>query len=251
MVSVRRELRVEADIGEISHVAAREFVRQSTNAIQTKGYCAVALSGGSTPQNLYRLLAGDQYRGQVRWSKVHLFWCDERCVPPDHYQSNYRMVRELLLDKIPVPPGNIYRIPAEYEDHNRAAEEYEQTLKTFFHLKNGELPRFDLVLLGMGDDGHTASLFPETDTLEETRRLVAATYIKKLNGYRITLTVPVINQAAYIIFLISGESKSAVLKKVLEGELQPGILPSQYIRPVEGRLLFLADRAAAARLENV
>lgn len=250
MVSIKRELKVAANIGEISRAAANEFVWQAKKAIQAKGYFTAALSGGSTPQNLYALLASDQYRGKVSWSNVYIFWCDERCVPPDHPRSNYRMTRELLLDKIPVPVKNIYRIPAEYKDHNRAAEDYEHTLKTFFYLKEGELPRFDLMLLGMGEDGHTASLFPETAALEEARRLVAANYVKRLSEYRITLTIPAINQAACVVFLISGESKATVLKKVLEGEFQPKSLPSQYIRPVGGRLLFLADQAAAGKLTS-
>ena len=161
------------------------------------------------------------------------------------------MVRELLIDQVPIPKGNIYRMPAEQNDHARAAMEYTQTLKTFFHLKEGEFPRFDLILLGMGDDGHTASLFPHTPALDDTRGLVSANYVEKLGEYRLTLTVPLINHAAHIVFLISGESKASVLRDVVEGAYQPHRLPSQFICPENGRLLFLVDCMAASKLTGV
>lgn len=247
-VSVKRKILVVANPDELSRFAADEFVRQAGEKVQTKGIFTVALSGGFTPRGLYTVLAGDQYRERVPWSKVHLFWSDERCVPPDHPDSNYRMIRELLLDKVPIPKENIHRMPAEQEDPVHAAMEYEQTIWAFFHPNEGELPRFDLIVLGMGEDGHTASLFPWTSALEETDRLVSANYIEKLNAYRLTLTVPAINQATNVIFLISGESKASVLRDVLEGEYQPQRFPSQIIRPVNGRLLFIADRMAAGKL---
>ncbi len=247
-VSVKREILVVENPDELSSRAAQEFVRQAGEVVQVKGFFTVALSGGSTPKGLYAMLASEQYRERVPWSKVHLFWGDERCVSPEHPDSNYCMTRALLLDKVPIPKENIHRIPAEQEDHIHAAMEYEQTIRAFFHTETGRLPRFDLIILGMGEDGHTASLFPRTSTLKETDRLVSANYIEKLGAYRLTLTVPVINQAANVLFLISGESKASVLKEVFEGEYQPQQLPSQLIRPANGRLLFMVDRMAASKL---
>lgn len=245
-----RKILVVAHSEELSRVAAEEFVVNAETSVRKNGFFTVALSGGSTPKGLYMKLAGEPYREKIPWSKVHFFWGDERCVPPDHPDSNYRMARESLLDKVPIPEVNIYRMPAELEDHDRAASEYEQTIRAFFHLEAGEKPRFDMVLLGMGDDGHTASLFPRTSALEERDHLVSANYIEKLSAWRLTLTVPVINQAAQVLFLISGESKASVLKEVLEGDFQPHRLPSQLIRPVHGSLLFIADSLAAGKLSH-
>lgn len=246
----KRKILVVAHSEELSRVAAEEFVVHAETAVRKKGFFTVALSGGSTPKGLYRKLAGGPYREKIPWSKVHFFWGDERCVPPGHPDSNYHMARESLFNKVPIPEVNIYRMPAELEDHDRAAAEYEKTIRTFFHLAAGEKPSFDLVLLGMGDDGHTASLFPRTSALEDRDHLVSANYIEKLSAWRLTLTVPVINRAAQILFLISGESKASVLREVLEGDFQPLRLPSQLIRPVHGRLLFIADRLAAGKLSH-
>ncbi len=245
------EIVVVSNPEELSLRAAEEFIRRSEESIREKGCFAVALSGGSTPKELYRLLADNRCSNRVTWERVNLFWSDERCVPPDHIKSNYRMVRELLIDQVPIPKGNIYRMPAELDDHARAAMEYTQALKAFFHLKAGEFPRFDLILLGMGDDGHTASLFPHTPALDDTASLVSANYIEELGEYRLTLTVPLINRAAHVIFLISGKSKAAILSDVVEGAYQPHRIPSQFIRPENGRLLFLTDRMAASKLTSV
>ncbi|KAB2833348.1 MAG: 6-phosphogluconolactonase [Candidatus Brocadia sp.] len=245
---VEREILVVAKPDELSHRAAQEFVCLADEAIRARGFFTVALSGGSTPRGLYMQLACDDYREQVSWSHVHLFWGDERCVPPDHPESNYRMACEALINRVPIPKENIYRIPAEREDRARAAMEYEQTLKAFFHLDAGAFPRFDLILLGMGDDGHTASLFPFTSALDETSRIVLVNYIEKLGVYRFTLTVPAMNQAREVIFLISGASKAPVLREVLEDDYQPQRFPSQFIQPVNGRLLFIVDREAAGKL---
>ncbi len=242
--NIKHEILVVSDHDELCCRAAKEFVRIAHDSIQTKEKFTVVLSGGSTPAGLYKLLASDDYREQVPWSNVYFFWGDERCVPPDHKDSNYNMARQILLNKVPIPKENIFRMPAEQADHDQASAEYEQTIRTFFPVNTGERPRFDLVLLGMGDDGHTASLFPGTPALFENELLVTANYIEKLGLYRLTLTVPLINQAKNIIFLISGESKATVLKEVLEGEYQPQKLPSQLINPVNGRLLFIIDRAA-------
>lgn len=248
MISAKHEILVVADPNELSLQAADEFVRLTKEAVQVKGFFAGALSGGSTPKGLYMQLASEQYSGRLPWSKAHLFWSDERCVPPDHHDSNYRMIRELLLDKVPIPKENIYRMPAEQEDHVRAAMEYEHAIRSFFHTEPGGLPRFDLIILGMGEDGHTASLFPHTSALEEKDRLVIANFVEKIGAYRLTLSVPLINQAAEVMFLISGESKAFVLREVFEGEYLPQRFPSQLIRPVNGRLLFVVDRMAASKL---
>lgn len=247
-IPVNREILVVENPDALSRRAAQEFVCQAGEAVQAKGFFTAALSGGSTPKGLYAMLASDPYRDRVPWSKVHLFWGDERCVSPEHSDSNYRMIRELLLDRIKIPEKNIHRMPAEQDDPMHAAREYEQTIRAFFHTEAGSLPRFDLIILGMGEDGHTASLFPGTSALKETDRLVSANYIEKLGAYRLTLTVPVINQAAHVLFLISGESKAVVLKEVLEGEYRPQQLPSQLIRPAQGRLLFIVDCMAAGKL---
>jgi 6-phosphogluconolactonase len=245
-----REIVVCRDLEDVSLRAAALFIQLADQRISSAGRFAVALSGGSTPRALYALLASDQFQPQVPWPQVHVFWGDERCVPPDHSESNYRMAREALLDAVPIPIQNIHRMPGEYADHTRAATEYEQTLKTFFEVPAGKVPRFDLILLGMGDDGHTASLFPGTAALAEQERWVTANYVEKLATHRLTLTVPVINHAANVVFLISGESKASVLREVLEGEYQPQRFPSQFIRPEGGRLLFILDRAAAKELRS-
>jgi 6-phosphogluconolactonase len=249
MVTTReRQIFICEDLNEVSQRAAELFAQLAGEAISSSGRFAVALSGGSTPKALYALLASDSFRTRLPWSKVHLFWGDERCVPPDHHDSNYRMTRESLLDRVPIPQENIHRLPAEQEDHERAAKDYEEALEAFFKLGAGRLPCFDLILLGLGEDGHTASLFPGTTALGVTDRLVVANYVEKLRAHRLTLTVPVINKAANVVFLISGESKASVLREVLEGEYQPHHLPSQLIQPVEGKLLFIIDREAAREL---
>lgn len=248
MKGSRRDILLCRDPEEVSQRAAALFVRLAHEAVSSTGYFAVALAGGSTPRALYTLLTSDQFRPQVPWQHVHLFWGDERCVPPDHPESNYRMVREALLDQAPIPAQNIRRMLAEQADHTSAAAAYEQTLRDFFEVAAGKLPCFHLILLGMGEDGHTASLFPGTAALAETERLVVANYVEKLSTHRLTLTVPVINHAANVAFVITGSAKASVLKKILEGEHDPQQFPSQLIRPEKGQLVFIVDRAAAREL---
>lgn len=248
MSSDKSEIRILTDAEEIIQTAAVEFVRQTIEAVQAKGFFTVALSGGSTPKGLYSLLARDGkpgFRFQVPWNKIHFFWGDERHVPPDHPDSNYRMAHETMLSKVPVPLENVHRIKAENPDARRAAEDYERELREFFRLEAGQLPRFDMVLLGMGADGHTASLFPGTEVIHEEKRLVVALWVEKLNTYRITLTPPVLNNAARVIFLISGEEKAETLRTVLQGSYQPERFPAQIIHPTIGKLLWLIDQAAA------
>jgi 6-phosphogluconolactonase len=232
-----REVQIVADLKEISKQAAEIFVRVANASDRA----TIALSGGSTPAALYALLATPDYFQRIPWSKVHLFWGDERCVPPDHSDSNYRMVREKLLSHIAIPEENVHRMKGEIDPPAGAAD-YEKQLAQFFGAST--LPRFDLNFLGLGDDGHTASLFPGTAALQETQRWVVENFVPRMKSWRLTLTYPVLNNAAQTVFLISGAAKAPVLKQVLESSEQ--IYPSQRIQPENGTLLFLVDRAASA-----
>lgn len=242
-----REIRVLNSTGDLFQAAAAEWAAIASQAVSDKGRFTVALSGGSTPKSLYGLLASD-FAPKLPWDKSFFFWGDERHVPPDHPESNYRMVNEAMLSKVPVPSANIFRVRAEENDPAVAASSYERTLKEFFHLRPGEFPRFDLTLLGIGPDGHTASLFPGTAALGENQRLVVANWVEKFNTFRITVTFPVLNSSAYVMFLVSGKEKSGILREVLEDP--SAHLPSQDIKPVNGRLLWLVDRDAAGGLSK-
>jgi 6-phosphogluconolactonase len=238
------EIRIVATANDLFRAAADEFVELTANAVRARGRFCVALSGGSTPRGLFALLASGAIPA-IPWDKIYFFWGDERHVPPDHPESNYRMAKEALLSKVPVPPGHVFRIPAEEEDANASARTYDQTLREFFLLQPGEWPRFDLILLGIGTEGHTASLFPGTTALEEKNRLVVSNWVEKLKTDRITLTLPVLNNAACVTFLASGADKAEILQQILEN---PGAdLPAQRVQPRDGRLVWLLD-AAAARL---
>jgi 6-phosphogluconolactonase len=248
---MKSTLHLVASPDQLSQAAATEFVRHAQEAVQTKGFFTVALSGGSTPKSLYARLADEaSLRAAVPWDKVHFFWGDERHVPPDHPESNYRMAYEALLGKVPVPLAHIHRIKSEYPEASQAADEYEQELREFFRLEAGQFPRFDLLLLGMGPDGHTASLFPGTAALHEQTRLVVADWVGKFNSYRITLTLPAINNAAHIIFLVSGEEKAETLQAILQDEAQPKRFPVQFVNPTHGTVLWLVDRQAARVLST-
>ena len=244
-----RSIEVLASAPDLFHAAAEEFVRAARTAIGAQGRFAVALSGGSTPKALYSLLATN-YADFV-WNRVFLFFGDERHVPPTDADSNYRMVNESLLTKIQIPTENVFRVPAENPDAAAAASEYEAQLRRFFELRSGdrpgEFPRFDLILLGLGPDGHTASLFPDSPALDEQSRLVVANWVAKFNAHRITFTFPVLNRAAEIIFLASGADKADMVRQVLEGKNTPP-LPSQRVQPSDGKLLWMLDEAAAAKL---
>ena len=243
------EVRVVADAGALAAEAAREVAAALGDAVRSRGRGAIALSGGSTPRRLYALLADEPWRSRLAWDRLAFFFGDERHVPPDDPQSNYRMAREELFDRVPVPPANVHRVAAEDPDVARAALRYEEEIRRDFGLAPGELPRFDVVLLGLGPDGHTASLFPETAALAETRRIAVANRVEKLGAWRITLTYPVFDAAGLVLFLVAGEDKAETLCAVLEGPPAPG-LPARRIRPAAGRLLWLVDRAAASRLET-
>jgi 6-phosphogluconolactonase len=251
MLANKTEIRIVENIEALSLAADEILLHRVTETLRTKEFFAIALSGGSTPRSLLALLATDaSFRANMPWDKIHFFWGDERHVPPDHPESNYRMANETMLSKVPVPAVNIHRIRAEEDDASKTAEEYEEELLTFFKLEAGQLPRFDCVLLGMGPDGHTASLFPGTAAVHERERLVVANWVEKFKTYRITLTAHVLNNADTIIFLISGKDKAVALQSVLEGRKQPEHLPAQLIRPKHGNLLWLVDQAAAGKLTS-
>lgn len=243
------EIHVLADTSAIAAAAADELVRVARETVKRSGRFTVALAGGSTPKTLYNLLASDPgLRSAVPWDKMLVFFGDERHVGPDHPDSNYKMAWDAMLSKAPLAPEQISRIKGEYEDTEKAAREYEQEIRQHFPLKQGEFPRFDLILLGMGNEGHTLSLFPGTKALHETRRIVTRNWVGKLFTERITLTAPAANSAANVIFMIAGVDKALALKGVLEGPLEPEQLPSQMIRPVSGKLLWLVDTAAGSML---
>jgi 6-phosphogluconolactonase len=229
--------------------AAEHFVVEAEKAVGARGVARIAISGGSTPKAAFAALGerGEEWRERMPWDKLDLWWVDERCVPPDNAESNYRMTREALLDHVPLKPEQIHRMKGELEPDDAAAQ-YEAELKTSFGLQAAAVPRFDLVQLGMGPDGHTASLFPHTEALHETNRLVTANYVEKLDMWRVTLTRPTINQAMQVFFLISGADKAMILNEVLQGPRDPERLPSQFIEPVDGILTLLLDQAAASFL---
>jgi 6-phosphogluconolactonase len=237
------QIKVFADLAELSRSAAALFEECARAAVTSKGSFTAALSGGSTPKGLFKLLA--EHAANLPWQKMYFFWGDERHVAPDHPESNYGMARDILLSRVSMPAENIFRVPAEDPDAARAAQQYEQTLKNFFKLSPGQLPRFDLMLQGMGPDGHTASLFPGTAALRERLRLVVSNWVEKLKTERITFTAPVINNAAFILFLVSGEDKKSALEAVLEPESSPDQFPAKLIQPLNGEMLWLVDRDAA------
>jgi 6-phosphogluconolactonase len=228
---------------ELAGAAARDFAARAAEAVEERGRFAVVLAGGSTPKAAYEILARD-FAERVDWDRTHVFFGDERTVPPDHEDSNYRMAREALLDHVPV--GGVHRMQGELPP-DEAAASYEDELRAFFGAEG--LPRFDLILLGIGSDGHTASLFPETPALEVTDRLAVANPVPKLDTTRITLTAPVLNAARAVNFLVAGEGKAEALKEILEGDEDPRMYPAKLVRP-SGGPAWMVDRAAAGMLEN-
>jgi 6-phosphogluconolactonase len=244
--AVPNEVRVFDGVSELMRATAEEIALAAHQAVGRHQRFTWALAGGSTPRTVYQLLASDFYRERMPWSAIHFFWGDERHVPPDHPDSNFRMAREAMLDHVPVPAENVHRIKAEEPDAQRAAAEYEAVLRAFFSLAPGEWPRFDLILLGLGKDGHTASLFPGGDALRERERLVVAPWVEAQKTFRITLTAPVLSHAQRVMFLVSGEDKADALHAVLEGAREPERYPAQI---VEGDRLWMVDRAAARLLK--
>jgi 6-phosphogluconolactonase len=243
------EVLVGADVDETVRIAAGQFAALARKIAVEGRPVYVALSGGSTPRLLFQTLAAEPFAGLIPWGGIHFFWGDERNVPPGHPDSNYSMARELLLSRVPVPPANVHRIPTGDGTAIEAADLYQRTLREILPSANG-LPRFDYVLLGLGANGHIASLFPHRPTLHEEQRLVVADHVEEVNSWRVSLTVPVLNNAAQITFLVTGEGKASVVQQVLEGRRDPEATPAQLIASAHGSLAWVLDSAAAARLSR-
>lgn len=247
---MHQEILIFQNLEELNDFAAEKFVEIGAKALENHDRFTVALAGGSTPKRLYQLLSSDNFRNKIDWSKVLFFFGDERNVSPDSEDSNYRMANGNLFKRLQTDSKNIFPWKTEIQNASKTAEDYEKTIKEIFELKEKEFPRFDLILLGMGADGHTASLFPSTEALQETEKIAAANPVEKLQTTRLTLTFPVINNAANVMFLVAGEEKAETLKQILEGDFQPEKLPSQNVNPADGNLFWLLDEKAAKLLTN-
>jgi 6-phosphogluconolactonase len=243
-------IRVFENADLVAEAAAELFARAARQAVEAGQPFNVALSGGSTPVRLFKLLAAEPYRDRVPWGGVQFFWGDERTVAPDHPESNFGAANEALLSKLDLPQANVHRIRAELRDPEEAAADYEAELRSHFGLADAEFPRFDLTFLGMGADGHTASLFPGTEALEERRRLAVAQWVEKLGAHRITLTYPTFNNASCILLLVTGGEKAETLREVLEGPVDPPRYPVQLVRPESGELFWYIDEAAGRLLSR-
>ena len=228
----------------VTAATADAIVAAATGAIAARGRFLLVLSGGSTPRALYELLATPAYAARIDWTRTHVFWGDERCVPPDDRSSNYRMAREALLDKVPISPEAIHRLRGE-DPPAAAAAAYEADLRQVF---GAGAPRFDVVLLGMGDNGHTASLFPHLTAVREMSRWVVAEYVGEVSMWRLTMTPPALNAAARVLFVVVGAEKADMLRRVLQGPRDIDALPAQVVAPASGVLTWLVDTAAAANL---
>lgn len=231
----------------LAHAAAEVFAKYAADGVAARGVARIAISGGSTPKRMLALLAEEPFRSQISWERLRFYWVDERCVPSDHADSNYRMTREQLLSKVPLAEENVFRMEGELNPEDGASR-YEATLRNSFRLEGAEAPAFDLVLLGMGDDGHTASIFPNTSAIDAMGTLVAANHVPQKDSWRITLTWPVINHGRRVVFLVEGAAKAEVLREVLLGGYDPDRLPAQLIRPENGQIGLLLDAEAARRL---
>jgi 6-phosphogluconolactonase len=248
---VEREIRILPDGPAIARRAAQEFVQAAAAALREKSSFDVVLAGGSTPKALYGLLVTDAtLRSQVPWDKIHLFFGDERHVGPGHPESNFRMATEAMLSKVTLNKMQVTRIKGEYPNAEEAALEYEQALKSYFTLQAGENPRFDLLLAGMGNEGHTLSLFPGTQALHADGRIAVRNWVGKLYADRITLTAPAASNSARVLFMVTGADKAPALKAVLEGPYEPEQLPAQLLQPRNGKLLWLVDAAAGSMLST-
>ena len=231
----------------LARAMAEQLLEAAQAAAAARGVARIAISGGNTPKRTFEMLAGESQFSTFPWDKTDLFWVDERCVPPDDKDSNYRMTRLAMLDKVPLAADRVFRIEGEL-DPTEAAARYEAAIRNRFRLEGAQLPVFDLVALGMGPDGHTASLFPHTEGLHELTRIVIPNHVLQKETWRVTLTSPVINQGRKVVFLIGGADKADVLSQVLSDKYDPETWPSQLIQPKSGELLMLLDQAAAAKL---
>ena len=247
-LTLKPQVQVLPDLEAISHKAAEMFVNTSRTCIASQGNFSVAVSGGSTPRKLYSLLGSAEYSPQVDWQRVHFFWVDERCVPKEHEESNFKTVFDRLLSKISIPDENIHRIKGE-KDPDKAAQDYEEEVRKFSGTSG--LPMLDLVILGMGEDGHTASLFPGSNLLKERIRLAAPVYLERPNRNRITLTLPVLNNASQIIFLVAGHAKADVVYEILGNGRKKERYPAGMIHPAHGSITWLIDQEAAKKLRRI
>jgi 6-phosphogluconolactonase len=240
------QLKIFPTPAEFVREAATHIVTVLRNGIRSSGSGSFVLSGGSTPRNVYDHLATEEFSSQVEWAKVHIFWGDERCVPPHAPDSNYRMANDALIRKIPIPIANVHRILAE-RPAQEAAQAYQAEIKRIFHLRGKELPRFTLVLLGLSTDGHTASLFANTSALQERAKLVTEVFVESLKTSRITMTLPVLNNAQNIMFLVSGRDKASILSDVIDTDVPQ--FPANMIDPTSGALTWMVDRDAASQIQ--
>ncbi|GHO83062.1 6-phosphogluconolactonase [Dictyobacter formicarum] len=242
------DVTIFSDVEQLSRAAADYIVRVAREAIAARGLFTLALSGGSTPKKLYSLLATESYRSQIDWSKVEIFWSDERCVPPDDPESNYRMANEVMLSKLPIPAEHIHSMPADQADRDAASVAYTQEMKRTFG--TDDVPQFDLIQLGMGPEGHTASLFPHQPSLREQQRLVMPVSVPKPPPDRLTFTPRLINAASHILFLATGAEKDEAVGAVLEGPYQSDEYPAQIVHPTHGEVTWMLDTAAAGKLRK-
>jgi 6-phosphogluconolactonase len=236
------EVLVFEDLETLSRAAAQLFHSLSRAAIVEHGRFVVALSGGSTPRRLYELLGSSPYQTTIDWRRTHLFWADERCVPPDRPESNYALLRDSLLLHLPLPMSNVHRVEGE-ADPGEAARKYEQSIKDFYGTR---IPAFDLIMLGVGEDGHTASLFPGSSALQETARIAVPVYLEKSKMNRVTLTLPIINHSSHVLFLATGKAKARVVNNILNAGNSEGY-PAGLVRPESGTLEWFLDREAAGK----
>jgi 6-phosphogluconolactonase len=241
--------RVFDDAEGLAAASAAAIAESAERAIANRGMARIAISGGSTPKRTFQMLAdaGHPFRSRIDWERLHVFWADERCVPPDNPKSNFHNAWQDLLSKVPIPQQNICRIEGELPA-DEAAARYESSLRNRFRLEGAELPQFDFIMLGLGTNGHTASLFPYSEALDSLMHLAVSAHVDDVSPWRVSLTWPVINHASQVVFQVQDASKADVLHQVLQGPYQPEVLPSQLIRPQNGELTFLLDRAAAAKL---
>ena len=238
-----------SDAPALSEAVAKRWVELAREAVDERGAFHVALSGGSTPRRAFERLAEPDMAQEVEWKRIHIYWSDERCVPPDSPDSNYRMAHEAFLQRMPCPPDNVHRIHAEQPNPQQAARDYVETLKTYLpEARETGIGRFDLIMLGLGTDGHTASLFPDTQVLDVRDRAVAAVYVDKLESWRVTLTYPIINNARHLLVMAEGEAKAKIVRAVFE-EPEGERYPIQRIKPLTGVLEWYLDAAAVSEVK--
>ncbi len=247
MLADRINIKVFSNKLQLSEKAAERWVRLYRRAITERGVFHVALAGGNTPRQLYRVLSGPDFSQHVDWQHVHLYFGDERFVPPENEESNFRMVKETLLDSVSIPSSNIHRIETERGDPHEVAARYEAVLTENLPKSEEGVPQFDLILLGIGPDGHTASLFPGTDVLHQRERFVAAVYVKQKSGWRITLTFPVLEAARHLMFMVAGKDKREVMERILSSRGGEEVVPVQMLEP-RGEVEFFLDAEAAGEV---